>query len=283
MRVLITGGNGQLGRSIASEKPRDWVLTITDRATLDITKREQVDTFFHQGQFDLCINCAAYTAVDLAESNEELCRSVNEHGARNIARACASSGCNLIHMSTDYVYHSEEGQPLTEESPTQPRSVYARTKLDGERAVLREMAGAIVIRSSWIFSEYGKNFFLTILRLARNGTIPRVIADQRGTPTYARDLANCLIAMANAGLGGRGGVYNLSNVGETTWCGFASEIFRLVGIYEMPIAIPTSEYPTPALRPPYSVMSMDKVSKTFGIVTRSWQEAVKECYRRVAS
>ncbi len=279
LKVLITGAGGQLGRCLIDELPNGWLAVGTDRDTLDITDSKGVYEFIREGGFDLCINCAAYTAVDRAESDTSAAYAVNEQGALHIARACAANECKLVHLSTDYVYHAMRAQVLTEESDLNPQSVYAASKLAGEKAVIQALPSALVIRTSWVFSEYGHNFFLTMLRLSRSGVVPNVVDDQKGSPTYARDLAKAIWSITSLPEW-NAGTYNLCNDGNTTWHEFACEIFRLDGHTELPRPIPTSDYPTPATRPPYSVMSTQKAKDTFGVAMRNWRDAVKDCYSR---
>ncbi|MDX1409551.1 MAG: dTDP-4-dehydrorhamnose reductase, partial [Saprospiraceae bacterium] len=254
------------------------------RADLDITDRTALDHAISSTGAGVVINCAAYTKVDLAETEKDLAHAVNVEAVKQIARACAARGIPLIHISTDYVYDQDPGRPFREEDPVQPRSVYARTKLDGEQAALMLHPQTVVLRTSWVFSDYGHNFVKTMLRLAQEGRSLKVVADQTGCPTYARDLAQAIIRVIEVLETGKDdlfGVYNFSNSDPTNWHDFAAEIFRQAGLTADLSPTTTAAYVTPARRPSYSVMDTSKFQIAFGFIPRPWQEALAECLPHV--
>ncbi len=263
MKILVTGGRGQLGRSIARRAPDAIPLDIED---LDISGPIELPGC------DLVINAAAYTAVDKAESEPERAFAVNRDGARNLARACRDRGVRLIHVSTDYVFDGTAARPYREDDPIAPLGVYGQSKAAGEREVL-ELGGTIV-RTSWLFAEGGPSFVHTMLRLARERRILRVVADQRGCPTYAGDLADALLALANV----PSGIYHYCNDGATTWHAFALAIIeearsRVELKCDRVDAIATADYPTAAKRPAYSVLDTSRV-RALGIVPPPWRNGL---------
>ncbi|MEO1623738.1 MAG: dTDP-4-dehydrorhamnose reductase, partial [Bacteroidota bacterium] len=231
--ILVTGANGQVGQELqqlAKQYP-DFQFSFTDVAELDITDADAVTSFFQQKEIDVCLNCAAYTAVDKAESEEALARKINVDGPMHLAAACQQRGAFLLQLSTDYVYHNDCNRPLIESDPTQPKGVYAQTKLEGDLAALAGGAPAMVIRTSWVYSSFGHNFVKTMLRLGRERDALRVIFDQVGTPTYARDLAAAMLQIVQQLADGAwsneaiNGIYHYSNEGVTSWYDFAHAIF----------------------------------------------------------
>jgi dTDP-4-dehydrorhamnose reductase len=260
MKILVTGGRGQLGRSVAARAADAIVVDIEE---LDICGPIDLP------RCDLVINAAAYTAVDKAESERDRAFAVNRDGAANLARACRERGVRLVHVSTDYVFDGTATRPYREDDPIAPIGAYGESKAAGERAVLE--LGGTVVRTSWLFAEGGPSFVHTMLRLARERPVLRVVADQHGCPTYAGDLADALIALAAA----PAGVYHYCNDGATTWHAFATAIVeeaRARGpvACERIDAITTAEYPTPAKRPAYSVLDTSRV-RALGIVPPSWR------------
>jgi dTDP-4-dehydrorhamnose reductase len=289
MRILITGADGQLGselRHIIHNYPQ-FESIFVNRSQLDLSDTDQIQAFFKKHTIDVCINCAAYTAVDKAESEPELATAINVNAVAALAKACAQRATRLIHISSDYVYHivptdpNGMPRPLVETDPTTPKGVYAATKLAGEQAVLNAAPHNIVVRTSWVYSTFGNNFVKTMQRLGREKSSLNVVADQVGRPTYARDLAKVLLLMVEKikHTPTIGGVFNFSNVGEpTNWCAFAQKIHELSGITTCEVkAIATAEYPTPAKRPPYSMMSVEKIQTTFDCTIADWQTALAEC------
>ena len=289
MHLLITGSNGQVGnelQAIAAEFP-DFSFVWTDYLELDITDATAVNDFFEVNKFDACLNCAAYTAVDKAESEPERAIAINVTGAQNLANACAAHRAYMIHISTDYVYHNHhQNTPFEEGDPTSPQGVYAQTKLDGDLAVLAANPDrSIVLRTSWVYSSFGHNFVKTMLKLGTERTELRVIYDQIGTPTYARDLARAMLCILQKVRNGqvspdtmRGQIYHYSNEGVGSWYDFTRAIFYLAGITTCQVLpIRTTQYPTPAQRPPFSLLDKTKIKNTFGLDIPYWVSSVREC------
>jgi dTDP-4-dehydrorhamnose reductase len=272
MKILVTGGRGQLGRSVARQGAAAGHEVIAlDIDELDITDEPQVTATIGEHRPDLVINGAAYTAVDKAESERAKAYLINRDGAGILARACAAAKVRFLHVSTDYVFDGTQTRPYREEDPLKPLGVYGESKAEGEQAV--QEAGGTVVRTSWLFAEQGPSFVQTMLRLAKERPLLRVVADQQGCPTYASDLADGLIALgAQPALGS---TYHYCNDGATTWHAFASAIIEEARTHrtlacERIEAITTAEYPTPAKRPAYSVLDTSKL-KGLGIVPPSWQ------------
>lgn len=282
MKIFVTGADGQLGMSLRRIGGRfahhDFVFAA--RPQLDICDADSVRRIIGDSGAELIMNCAGYTHVDRAESEPDAAERINRDGVRNLADMAYGLGIPLIHVSTDYVFGGNRiGIPLTEDDRPDPRCVYGRTKLEGERAVSESGCDAAVIRTSWLYSESGHNFVRTMLRLGASGQRLRVVDDQTGCPTYAEDLARAMILMAERGIRGCG-IYNFCNGGQTTWYGFAQEIFRQSGM-DVPIdPVPTAEYPTAACRPAYSVLSTAKI-RAAGIPVPEWREALGRCLERI--
>lgn len=277
-RVLVTGANGQLGQSLCRLLSEDtqFELIYTDIDTLDLTDRDAVERFIGGGKFDYVVNCAAYTAVDKAESEEFLCTKINTEAVGNIAVAARKHKVRVIHISTDYVFNGENYRPYAENDTPDPQSIYGRTKLEGEGVLMSFCPTSIIIRTAWLYSETGKNFVKTMLRLSENNKEIRVVSDQIGTPTYAGDLANviyCILQKDNP----PSGVYHFTNEGVASWYDFAKAIFRNSGKDVRVVPILTKEYPTEAKRPLYSVLSKAKIKNTFGIEIPYWEESLKQC------
>jgi len=283
--ILVTGSNGQVGTELQhlAKKYSDFTFTFVDLADLDITDNNAVYDFINGGDFNYIINCAAYTAVDKAETDEELAYKVNAEGAKNIAQAAVIRNIQMIHISTDYVYHNGLERPLLETDETNPQSVYAKTKLQGDQFVQMMMPSSMVIRTSWVYSSFGHNFVKTMLRLGRDRDELGIVSDQIGTPTYARDLSKAILdiifKMENGDLvdGKMQGVFHYSNEGITHWAEFAEAIFRLENINCKVNQIGTADYPTPASRPPYSLLDKTKIKSTFDISIPHWEDSLKEC------
>ncbi len=288
--ILITGANGQLGKELEkvfSDKS-DYTLRLTDQNDLDITKHLDVNAFFTEtGKYDYVINCAAYTAVDKAEEDVEVAHAVNMNGAQNLARAAKQFNAQLIHLSTDYVYHNDQNTPFKEGDETTPKSVYASTKLAGDNYVQRAFPEAIIIRTSWVYSSFGHNFVKTMLRFGRERDNLNVVFDQIGTPTYAADLAEAICEIINQLESKKvtasevAGIYHFSNEGVTSWYDFAVAVFDAEDIACKVTPIETKEYPTPAKRPPFSVLNKGKIKSTFGLQIRHWTDAMYDCLREM--
>jgi len=283
MNILVTGSNGQVGSELqvlAGQYP-DWHFHFHDRETLDITNSVDVIRFFDEHAIDVCINCAAYTAVDKAESDEATAHLVNVTGAKNLAEACTKRNATLIHYSTDYVYHGTQNRPFKETDAVSPQGVYAATKLGGDEAVLTTNPRTLVIRTSWVYSSFGHNFVKTMLRLGKDRDKLTVIFDQTGTPTYARDIASATLTilqrLETLSIDEVAGVYHFSNEGVTSWYDFAKAIFELSDIQCHVTPIETKDYPTPAARPHFSVLNKGKIKETFDLEIPHWREGLKAC------
>ena len=278
MNILITGCNGQLGNEmqlLEKENPQHTYFN-TDVAELDITDREAILQFVNENHVDGIVNCAAYTAVDKAESNVELCDLLNRVAPGYLAEAVEQRGGWLIQISTDYVFDGTNHTPYVESDPVCPNSVYGRTKLAGEQAAQQACSRTMIIRTAWLYSTFGNNFVKTMIRLGKEKSELGVIFDQIGTPTYARDLAVAIFEAINQGV--NPGVYHFSNEGVISWYDFTKAIHRIAGITTCHVRpLHTSEYPTPAARPHYSVLDKTKIKQTYGLEIPYWEESLREC------
>jgi dTDP-4-dehydrorhamnose reductase len=283
MNILVTGCNGQLGNEIQlleSQYPTH-VFFNTDIDDLDITNKEAVEDYVNSHEIDGIINCAAYTAVDKAEDNEPLCQLLNAEAPAFLAYAVNQRGGWMIQISTDYVFDGTHHIPYVETDDTCPNSVYGRTKLVGEFNVQKLCDRHIIIRTAWLYSTFGNNFVKTMLRLGKEKASLGVIFDQIGTPTYACDLARCVMAVVTHGIDPTvSGIYHFTDEGVTSWYDFTKAIHRLSGITTCDVRpLHTSEYPTPAARPHYSVLDKTKIKHTFGITIPHWEEALADCIK----
>ena len=282
MNILITGCNGQLGNEmqlLEKVNPQHTYFN-TDVAELDITDREAILQFVNENHVDGIVNCAAYTAVDKAESNVELCDLLNRVAPGNLAEAVELRGGWLIQISTDYVFDGTNHTPYVESDPVCPNSVYGRTKLAGEQAAQQACRRTMIIRTAWLYSTFGNNFVKTMIRLGKEKSELGVIFDQIGTPTYARDLAVAIFAAINQGV--NPGIYHFSNEGVISWYDFTKAIHRIAGITTCHVRpLHTSEYPTPAARPHYSVLDKTKSIQTYGLEIPFWEESLAECVRQL--
>ena len=278
MNILITGCNGQLGSEmllLEKQAPQHNYYN-TDVQELDITNREAIMQFADKHHIDGIVNCAAYTAVDKAEDHEEQARLLNTIAPGYLAEAAQKHNGWLVQVSTDYVFDGTNHTPYTPNDPTCPNSVYGRTKQDGEVQVLQACKRTMIIRTSWLYSTFGNNFVKTMIRLGREKQELGVIFDQIGTPTYARDLAVCIMTAINKGI--VPGIYHYSNEGVTSWYDFTKTIHRIAGINTCRVRpLHTSEYPTPALRPYYSVLDKTKIKQTYGIEIPYWEDSLVKC------
>lgn len=279
--VVVTGAKGQLGRSfqkIRGEYPA-YQFHFLDSKEVDITSPASVGGMVEQYSPDIIINCAAYTAVDRAESEPREAQKVNRDGVALLAEAAKLSDIKLVHISTDYLFSGDSDVPYSESDTPNPKTVYGRTKLEGELALEKSGADSIVVRTSWLYSEFGDNFLKTMLQLAERGSPVRVVADQHGTPTYAEDLARAVMQLIEKGIRGYN-IYHFSNSGETTWYGFAKEIFRQADVDVELYAVDSSEYPTDAERPRYSVLSTEKIAGV-GIEVPRWEDSLSRCLKQI--
>lgn len=280
MKILVTGANGQLGSELQHLAPKHPQLqfVFTDVSDLDITNEKAVLDFFKKHGFTHCINCAAYTAVDKAETDQELCDLINVTGSAVLAKGCAATGATLFHISTDFVFDGKGYKPLQEDESTSPVNYYGLSKLNGENEVRRLLPQHFIVRTSWLYSSFGGNFVKTMLKLAESRPELNIIADQIGTPTYARDLAEALAYIIESG-NAPYGTYHYSNEGVASWYDFASAVFEYAGVNVQVNPIPTEAYPTPATRPHYSVMSKQKIKQQAGLHIPHWRESLKRCLR----
>ena len=279
MNVLVTGASGQLGSEmrVAVGGCADNYI-FTDIADLDITSQEEVDRAMRVLKVDVVVNCAAYTAVDMAEDEPLQAERINHHAVANLAKLCAKHDATLIHIATDYIFDGTTDMPYTEESSASPLSVYGRSKLAGEATIAESGCRAIIIRTSWLYSEFGSNFVKTMRSLTTSKQSLKVVNDQIGTPTYASDLASVLVKIIERRMLDRCGVYNFSGEGECSWYEFAVEIARQSGNNHCTIEPCTSEeYSTKAVRPRYSVLDKNKIKATFGIEIEDWKIALGRC------
>lgn len=280
MNILITGCNGQLGNEIQllEEENAQHVYFNTDVAELDITNREAVNDFIRRNEIDGVVNCAAYTAVDKAEDNVELCGLLNATAPAYLAEAIAARGGWMIQVSTDYVFDGTGHTPYRETDPTSPDSVYGNTKLEGETNVLKACPDSMIIRTAWLYSRFGNNFVKTMMRLGRERDTLGVVSDQIGTPTNAADLAAVIMTAINKGV--VPGVYHFSNEGVISWYDFTKAIHRIAGIGTCHvIPLHTDEYPAKANRPAYSVLDKTKIKETFGVEIPYWEESLERCIK----
>ena len=283
MTILVTGGNGQLGsalRCLASGEGFHRYI-FTDIEELDITSAKAIDEFFSKEKIDIVVNCAACTAVDLAEEQEDTADKINHKAVALLAEACAQHNSTLIHISTDYIFSGDSRRAYTEDDTPAPLNAYGRTKLSGERAVTKSGCKSIILRTSWLYSEFGKNFVKTMRNLTATHKEIKVVADQFGTPTYAGDLAEAIAQIIEGKKYNKYGVYNYSNLGECSWYDFAVEIARQSGNNNCKITpCTTADYPTKAMRPRYSVLDKSKFVATFDIEIPAWQESLAECIKK---
>ncbi len=284
MNILVTGANGQLGcemRRLGAVSPNNYIFT--DVAELDITDAAAVLSMVKNNDITAIINCAAYTNVDKAESDEATAELINSTAVKNLAVAAKETDATLFHVSTDYVFGSEGNTPRTEDMPLSPLGVYGRTKLNGELAIKESGCKALIFRTAWLYSEFGNNFLKTMLRLTAEREQLNVVFDQVGTPTYAGDLALAIFSIIEAGVyAGNEGVYHFSNEGVCSWYDFAVEIAAAAGNTNCRIEpCHSCEFPSPVTRPPYSVLDKTKVKKTFDIDIPHWRESMEYCIKRI--
>lgn len=277
-KILITGANGQLGQCLQkiSTKFQEFDFFFTDYDTLDITNKEAVNHFFWQNNIDVCINAAAYTAVDLAETEVEKAFLINVEGVKNLAEGCVENHAQFIHVSTDYVFDGENNLPYTESDFTNPIGVYGASKLAGDELALEVNPSTVILRTSWVYSEFGKNFVKTMLNLFKTKEELSVVADQFGQPTNANDLAETIMKIITSEKR-VSGIFNFSNYGKISWFDFAKRIAELSDSKIKLLPIETHQYPTPAKRPKNSVLDLDKISKTYDIKIKPWEESLEEC------
>lgn len=282
MNILITGCNGQLGNEMQLQEKLfgDHLFFNTDVNELDITSQQAVETFCDENQIDGIVNCAAFTAVDKAESEPDFCRLLNATAPGYLAEAMGRRGGWMIQISTDYVFDGTNCRPYTETDSVCPNSVYGRTKLEGEQNVTAKCPHAMIIRTAWLYSTFGNNFVKTMIRLGKEKEQLGVIFDQIGTPTYACDLATAIFTAIEKGI--VPGIYHFTNEGVISWYDFTKAIHRLAGINTCQVRpLHTEEYPTPAARPHYSVLDKTKIKQTYGIEIPYWEDSLKACVEKL--
>jgi dTDP-4-dehydrorhamnose reductase len=285
--ILITGSKGQLGSELGklyAQYPQFRFFS-TDVDELDLTQKEAVSMFVAENKIDYIVNCAAYTAVDRAEDDVDLCYKINRDAVRNLAEA-AKGKAKIIHVSTDYVFDGNADSPYKETDAVNPQSVYGKSKCDGEEVLLTTNSESIIIRTAWLYSTFGNNFVKTMIRLGKEKPELNVVCDQQGTPTYAADLAQAILSILDYSEKTNtfhSGIYHYTNEGITSWFEFTEKIHQLAGITTCSVhPIPTDQYPTKAKRPMYSVLDKGKIKKTFGIVIPEWEVSLRKCIHQLA-
>jgi dTDP-4-dehydrorhamnose reductase len=282
--ILITGANGQLGREFkelsASFSPFNFLFA--SRNELEISNEQSVNDFFKNNNIDVCVNCAAYTAVDKAETEKELAIAVNATAVGFLAKACKKYNAQFIHISTDYVFDGTATLPYKTDDKTNPVNFYGQTKLDGELNAIKENENSIIIRTAWVYSGFGNNFVKTMIRLMKERESIGVVSDQRGTPTYAADLAAAIMQIINQD-NFVAGIYHYSNEGNISWYDFAKEIAAQINATCIVNPITTTQFPTPAARPAYSVLDTSKIKNTFAITIPHWKDSLEKCMAKLLS
>ncbi len=275
--IAVSGKDGQLGRELQSlsEKHKEYEFLFAGRNELDLCDESSIINFFSNNHFSYFINCAAYTAVDKAEMEKEIAIRINANAVGTIAKLCSKNKIKLIHISTDYVFNGEANKSYEPDDKTQPINYYGYSKLLGEKLAIENCEDAIIIRTSWVYSEYGNNFVKTMVRLMNERNEINVVNDQFGSPTYAKDLAEIILQIIKANVA-YPGIYHFSNEGEISWFQFAEAIKKEINSSCKVNGISTSQYPTPAMRPYFSVMNKNKIANVYGIKLKHWQESLKE-------
>lgn len=286
--ILITGAYGQLGNEMkrVSKGNDNFIFYFTDADTLDITDRNAIDTFVREKHIRYIINCAAYTAVDKAEDDCDLCYKINRDAVINLGVVASKYNAKIIHVSTDYVFDGTANSPYKETDTVCPTSVYGKSKAEGEQELLKVCPDSIIIRTAWLYSIFGNNFVKTMIKLGQERETLNVVADQTGTPTCANDLAKAIIKILeySEANGFREGIYHFSDEGITTWYDFTLQIHKDAGITTCKVnPITTDQYPTKAARPKYSVLDKAKIKKTFDVVLPKWEDSLKICIEELSA
>lgn len=283
MKILVTGANGQLGNEMKNilEKEAPGITLYTDIQELDLLDAQAVELFVSKNDITHIVNCAAYTAVDRAEEDKAMCAAVNVDAVKNIANAADAVGAKIIHISTDYVFDGTSHRPYKESDKVNPMSQYGTTKRTGETALIALAPDSIIIRTSWLYSPYGNNFVKTMIKLGKERSQLKVVCDQIGTPTYAKDLAKAIYTVLISHQWVEG-IYHFSNEGACSWYDFTKSIHRIAGIKTCEVLpIQTEDYPTAATRPAYSILNKSKIKATYGIEIPYWEESLQECINRL--
>ncbi|MEH6769968.1 dTDP-4-dehydrorhamnose reductase [Maribacter arcticus] len=283
LSILVTGSNGQLGMSIQEIKGQfteNIVFHFTDANELDISNEKAVRNFFKNKNYDYCINCAAYTAVDNAEDNIDLAYAINADGSKYLAKVCDEYNCIFIHVSTDFVFDGTKEEPYTTLDQPRPLNIYGASKLEGERLIQKVAKKYFIIRTSWVYSEFGNNFVKTMIKLGKEKDRLDVVSDQIGSPTYARDLAHFLLKII-LDKNNKYGIYHFSNEGVLSWYDFAQAIIKLSNSDTKVFPVSSSDYKTKAERPKFSVMNKDETITVFNIELEPWQNSLKTCVRNL--
>lgn len=282
-KILITGANGQLGKCIkdASTNFAEYDFLFADKKMLDISNAEQIETYFEKHQPSYIINCAAYTAVDKAETEQDLAYAINENGVKNLLEVCEKYNTKILHISTDYVFEGNGTIPYTPKDKINPQGIYGKSKAKGEEVLLSANVSSIIVRTSWVYSEYGHNFFKTMYRLGAEKESLTVVNDQIGCPTFAGDLAYVLLEIIRLKKDWtETEIYHYSNSGKISWYDFALKIMELGNHNCQVNPIPTIDYPTPVKRPAYSLLSTEKIAKVFGLSIPWWEDSLGKCLKR---
>ncbi|HSO85723.1 MAG TPA: dTDP-4-dehydrorhamnose reductase [Draconibacterium sp.] len=287
MKILVTGAYGQLGNEIncLTASCPDWQFVFTDIDSLDITSKNALEIWFQNNKPNYIINCAAYTAVDKAESDAETAEKVNTQAPKLLAKQAKKFGIKLIHVSTDYVFDGKSFIPYSEDAKVNPQSIYGETKLQGEQNCFEENPDTIIIRTSWLYSAFGNNFVKTMLRLGKERGQLNVVFDQVGTPTYAADLAGAILDIISISVKNPEkfvpGIYHYSNEGVASWYDFAKAVFEISGVNCKVDPVLSDQFPTAAKRPNYSVLNKSKIKNGFGITVPYWRDSLKICVERL--
>lgn len=287
--ILVTGAYGQLGNEIRilSANYPQYNFMFTDVDSLDITDKSELIDFVTGNDIRYIINCAAYTAVDKAEDETQLCEKINATAVKNLGIAAAEAGAGIVHVSTDYVFDGSSCKPYSEDMPTKPCSVYGKTKLKGEKNLLKSCPNAIILRTAWLYSPFGNNFVKTMIKLGSERESLNVIFDQVGTPTYAEDLADAILKIMDLTIDtqhDKAGIYHFSNEGVCSWYDFTLKIHEIAGIKTCKVnPIETKDYPTKAARPHYSVLNKTKIKQAFNITIPHWEASLIKCIKELSN
>jgi dTDP-4-dehydrorhamnose reductase len=276
--ILVTGSNGQLGKELKqiADNYSQFNFVFASREDLKLHHFGLVESFFIAAKPQYCINCAAYTAVDKAEAEQDMAMLVNGEAVGNLAAICKKYQTKFIHISTDYVFDGESETPYKEDDETGPINTYGKSKLLGEQLCMKEDTDAIIIRTSWVYSSFGHNFVKTMMRLMNERNELNVVADQIGSPTYAADLAKAILDIISSGKW-EAGIYHYSNEGKISWFEFAQAIKEITGSKAIVHPIETAQYPTPARRPHYSLLNKEKIKTTYAVAVPEWKESLQQC------